>query len=361
MTTVEALESPDRLDPAPRAATERARPLLSEVTRLRHRRLVLAIVALGLVALLGALLVVFFTHSTDVEGARAEATEQAAQMSRDQAASRQQCLADPNIPDVDKQAGACGPEPGEPQAFFRDPRLRADVGLPGIAIGVAVGGALMAALIGATAVGADWSSRALITLLTWEPRRLRLLGRRYAAVAAVVAVLGVVFQAIGLGGGALIVSTRGTWQASPPPSQDDMYYQQPPLIGAGHLWRDLLSLQLRGVGLMVLVAILAAALTTVTRHTGGMLGIAFAWFAVVENAVRILFGSRGWPRWLLTENLAAYLTPGGQHMAVGTVVRDGGLMQRTVLVSNLDALLYLGVVTAVAALLAGLLLRRRDL
>jgi hypothetical protein len=37
---------------------------------------------------------------------------------------------------------------------------------------------------------------------------------------------------------------------------------------------------------------------------------------------------------------------------------EGG---RMVLVSNLDALLYLGVLTAVALVLAGVLLRRRDL
>jgi hypothetical protein len=62
------------------------------------------------------------------------------------------------------------------------------------------------------------------------------------------------------------------------------------------------------------------------------------------------------------ENLIAFLQPGGQQMAVGQVtLPDGSLDVRTVLVSNLDALLYLGVITGVLVVLAGAVLRRRDL
>ena len=347
--------------PAPRAATGRPQPLRAEIARLRHRRLVLVVVGLGFAALVAALVTVFFTHSTDVAGARAKAAVAAQAAGRDQAQYRQDCLADPTVPQADKDAGVCGdPADADLRAedFFRDPRLRADVGLPAIAIGVAVGGALVAALVGATAVGADWSSRTIITLLTWEPRRLRLLGRRYVAVAVVAAALGVLAQLVGLGAGAATVALRGTWDASPASGGEGMYVQ-PALIGASHFWRDLVSLQVRGVGLMVVVAVLAAAVTTVTRHTGGMLGLAFAWFAVAENAIRIVFAGRGWGRWLVTENVIAYLTPGGQRMGVGSA--GPGQEQRTVLVSNLDALLYLGVITAVALVLAGVLLRRRDL
>ena len=64
---------------------------------------------------------------------------------------------------------------------------------------------------------------------------------------------------MGIGLGSLVVATRGTWRTSPAPSSDSQYYQSPPIIGPGHFWRDLLSLELRGIGLMVLVAVLAAA------------------------------------------------------------------------------------------------------
>ena len=154
-----------------------------------------------------------------------------------------------------------------------------------------------------------------------------------------------------------MVAARGTWERTAGTS----------LIPPSHFWRDLVSLEARGVLLMVVVAVLSAALTTVTRHTGGTLGIAFGWFAVVENAVRIIFTDRGWPRWLVTENVVAFLSPGGQRMMTASPSAGSGSSMgpveggRTVLVSNLDALLYLGVLTAVAIVLAGVLLRRRDL
>lgn len=349
-------------DPRPRAASGRSQLLRAEIGRLRRRRLVLLLLGLATLALLGAMVAVFLTHGTDVAGARAEAVRQAQQETRTQAQFREECLADPNVADADKQAGACPPaqaEPVPPEAFYRDPRLRADVGLPLVALGVAVGGALVGALIGATAVGADWSSRAMLTLITWEPRRLRLLAARLTAVAVVAAVIGVVSQALGLGLGALTVQLRGTWQPSPG-GIGGQGYSPPSVVGPAHFWRDLASLQLRGVGLVVLAAVLSAAVTMLTRHTAALLGLAFAWVAVVENAVRALLP--GWSRWLLTGNVGAYLNPGGQPLVVGrTVTAQGQVTERTVLVSNLDALLYLGVLAAVFVVASGLMLRRRDL
>jgi hypothetical protein len=298
--------------------------------------------------------VVFGTHSTDLGAARADA----ARAAQEQAAMNQDfqadCLQDPSIPEADKEA-ACNPG-GVPTAedLFQDPRFVAERGLPQIAIGVGVVGALVTALVGATAVGADWSSRTVITLLTWEPRRLRLLGTRLGAVALLSAGAGVVAQLLALGLGALSVQLRGTW-STPAGTEGDG------LIPHAHFWRDLLSLQLRGVVLMVLAAVLAASVTSVTRHTGGLLGLLFAWFAVAENAIRVIGADRGWPRWLLTENILAFLTPGGSPMDTANGPATDGPQPATAVLSNLEALLYLGVVTATAAVLAGVLLRRRDL
>lgn len=345
----------------PRAATRRGSLLRAELGRLRHRRFVLLLLGLAALALLVSMAAVFFTHSKDLAGARAQAVAQAEQATREQQRFLPQCLQDPTIPPESREQ-ACGvgftPTPEE---FYNDPRLRADAGLPVIAIAIAVGGAFVAALVGATAVGADWASRAIVTLLTWEPRRVRLLGTRFAALALFTAAVAVVGQAVGLGLGALTVTLRGTWAGTPGPT-DGAPYQQPALIGAADFWRDLLSLQGRGVALMVTAAVLAAAVTSLTRHTGGMLGAAFAWFAVVENAVRIAFGQRGWGRWLISENVVAFLNPGGLQVPAGRAVgRDGQIAERTVLVSNLDALAYLGGLTAVCVVIAVVLLRRRDL
>jgi len=342
------------LAPRPRAATRKGSLLGAELGRLRRRRLVVTLLLLGLAVLLVGMAVTFGTHSTDLSDARAEATQAAqeqAAMNEDFEAS---CRQDPTVSEEDKDIACTAGDVPTADDLFEDPRFVAERGLPELAIGMAVVGALVAALVGATAVGADWSSRAMITLLTWEPRRLRLLGTRLAAIALVCAAAGVVAQLLVLGLGAVTAQLRGTWAT--PPAADEIAG----LVPHAHFWRDLLSLQLRGVVLMVLAAVLAASVTTVTRHTGGLLGLLFAWFAVAENAVRILGSDRGWPRWLLTENIVAFLLPGGQRMA-STSEGPTGALQPETLVSNLDALLYLGAVTAGAAVLAGVLLRRRDL
>lgn len=348
--------------PRPRTATTRGSLLLAELGRLRRRRLVITLLGLAFAALVVAMVAVFLTHGNDLSAARADAARVAQEQVTANAEMLQECEKNPTEFGAPDAAG-CSSVFGNtsPDAFFQDPRFVADQGLPIVALGVAIAGTLVMTLVGATAVGADWSSRAIITLITWEPRRLRLIGTRLLAIGLVGAVVGVVGQAIALGLGSLVVQLRGTWEATPPLRDDAMYYRAEPLIGSAHFWRDLLSTQARGVGLMVLAAVLAGAITTVVRHTGGLLGIFFGWFAVAENLVRAVGYDRGWTRWLLTENVVAFLTPGGMQMPVGTKVTSSGIEPRFVQVSNLDALLYLGIITAAVALLAALLLRRRDL
>ncbi len=346
---------------APRAATGAGAPLRAELQRLRHRRLVVALLGFGLVLLLGAGAIVFATHGTDVAGARAKAQVEAQRAVVDQRAFREQCLADPTVPEADREA-ACGPADGfglEASAFYQDPRLFADQALPGFAFGVAIVGALLMGLVGATAVGADWSTRAVITLLTWQPRRLRWLGTRLTAVALLAAATGVVAQALGLGLGALLVATRGTFAATPtgPDSGGDAVLDQ------AHFWRDLVLLQGRGVVLVVVFALLAACLATVTRSTGGFLGVALGWFVGVEVAGQglLVAYAPGLAQWTLTQNAAGLLTPGGVPIFLGEQVVNGSLQSTTRQLTNLAAFWHLGVFVLVAALAAGVLLRRRDL
>jgi len=344
----------------PAAATSRGSLLGAELGRLRHRRLVSALVLLGLVALLAAMAAIFATHSTDVEAAHAVARQQAAQATAEQKVFEQRCLDDPSIPQVDKDNGACGSGTLTEDVFFSDPRFRADRDLPVVAIGVGIGGALLASLLAATATGADWSSRSIITLFTWEPRRLRLLGTRLLAIAVYVAAFGAAAQALALGLGALTVQLRGTWQASPlgdpqtGPSRDGM-------LSPDRFWPELITLQARTVVVMVLVALMSAALATVFRSTGGVLGVAFGWFAVVEIAVHAFFSGRGVLRYMLTENLVAALMPGGSTLYVGQRVTADGVVPNMVHLSNWAGLAYLGVVTTALCALAAVLLRRRDL
>jgi hypothetical protein len=345
--------------PRPAAATSRGSLLIAELGRLRRRRLVTALVLLGLVALLGAMTAVFVTHSTDVAAAHASAQRQLAQEAANQERYEQQCLADPGIPQQEKDDGACDYGDLTEDLFFADPRFTADPGLPMVALGIGIGGALIAALVAATAVGADWSSRSIITLLTWEPRRVRFLATRLGAIGLYVAGIGVAAQLLGLGLGALTVQLRGAWQDAPPPGATAAL--DGGLLPAGRFWPELLSLQLRTVLVMVLVALTAACLATVFRSTGGVLGVAFGWFAVVEVGMHAVFANRSVVRYLPSENLVAALLPGGNDLYIGQQLTADGFQPRLVHLANGDGLLYLVVVAIALSALAAVLLRRRDL
>ena len=355
--------------PRPRAATGPGSLLGAELGRLRHRRLVWALALLGLAVLLTATVIVFFTHDRDLAGARAQAQSDFSRSVSEQQSYREQCLKDPSIPEADRERN-CGPSAVDPSmtanSFYQDPRLRADQGLPAMAIGIGVVGALLMGLIGATAMGADWSSRAIITLLTWQPRRLRFLATRLGAIAVVAVALGVAAQALGLALGSAIVATRGTWAGTPRLVESGMYVGPGPgtaLIAADNFWRDLVFLQGRGIVLMLLFAVVAASIATITRSTGGFLGAALGWFVVVEVAGQglLMNFAPSLAPWTLTQSAIALLTPGGTNVYGGNRMANGNLVDRTIHVSNLDGFLHLGLLAVLVTVLAGVLLRRRDL
>jgi hypothetical protein len=351
------------LSPRPAAATSRGSLLRSELGRLRHRRLVSALLLLGLLALLAVMTAVFVTHDTDVAAAHATARAQAAQANQEQRVFEQQCRDDPGIPEAEKANGACDYGTVTEEVFFTDPRFTATEGLPMLAIGVGVGGALLAALVAATAAGADWSSRSIVTLLSWHPRRARFFSTRMIAICAYVAAIGVAAQTLALGLGALTVQLRGTWErvtyvGSGP---DGAARPDGGMLAGDRFWPELLSLQLRTVAVMVLVAVMAVALATVFRGTAGVLGVAFGWFAVVEVGVHAIFGQRQVVRYMLTDNLAAALLPGGTDLYIGQQVTPDGVGSAVVHLSNAVGLTYLAAVALALSVLALVLLRRRDL
>ena len=352
--------------PRPRAATGPGSLLGAELGRLRHRRLVGALALLGLGVLIAASVIVFFTHGRDIAGARAQAQSDFSRSVSEQQGYREQCLRDAPAADQER----CGPAAVDPSmtvgSFYQDPRLRADQGLPTLAIGIGVVGALLMGLIGATAVGADWSSRAIITLLTWQPRRLRFLATRLGAIAILAVALGVAAQALGLALGSATVAIRGTWASTPPFPDSGMYVGPGPgtaLIAADNFWRDLVLLQGRGIVLMVLFAVIAASIATITRSTGGFLGAALGWFVVVELAGQgLLYNyAPALSPFTLTQSAAALLTPGGINVPGRSEMVNGTMASSNIQVSNFDGFWHLGLLAVLVTVLAGVLLRRRDL
>jgi len=322
--------------------------LTAEVHRFLARRFVRLLVALAVVAGLVGLLIalLYFRAPTADRLAAARAAIDDTVASQEQ--YRQQCLRDPSRPADAAPEDYCG-QPARASDYsvgdFLDPPpfSLGQVG-DGGAIGAAIGASAVVFLIGATFVGAEWSSRSMVSLLFWEPRRGRVLGAKALVVLGASAVIGVVAQLGWLGAAALLRAVAGDGQALP-----------------HGFWSQLAGVSGRGVLLTALVGLLGFGLTNLVRNTGAALGVAFVYLVIAENAARALL-PRSQP-WLVTENVAALLQHGGMRIVLDWNPPPGAppnWQPPEYLVTNLHAGLLLGAVTVVVAGAGIWLFHRRD-
>ncbi|MEU2348086.1 hypothetical protein [Modestobacter sp. NPDC049651] len=323
--------------------------LRAEVHRFLARRFIGLLVALaalaGLVGLVIALLYFRSPSSEGIAAARAEIDRVVAEQEQ----YRQECLRDPSLPAGADPADFCG---GPVRAadfsvadfLHPEPFSLAELGTGG-AIAVAVACSALAFLVGATFVGAEWSSRSMVSLLFWEPRRGRVLGAKALVVGGASLVLGVVGQVAWLVASQLLQAVAGDDQPLP-----------------DGFWGELSGVAGRGVLLTALVGLLGFGLTNLVRNTGAALGVAFVYLVIAENAARGLL-----PRvqpWLVTENVAALLQPGGMSIVLDWDMPPGAnpatWQPEEHLITNLHAGLLLTAVTAVIAGVGIWLFHRRD-
>ena len=322
--------------------------LRAEVHRLLARRFIRLLVALAVVAgLVGLVVALLFFRSPTPEGLAA-ARDRIDDVVAQQEQYRQQCLRDAPVPAGASPEDVCG-TPMTAADFsvsdFLDPEpfSLADLGTGG-AMATAVACSALAFLVGATFVGAEWSSRSMVSLLFWEPRRGRVLGAKALVVAGASVVLGVIGQVAWLVAAQLLQAVAGDDRPLP----DDF-------------WSELAGVAGRGVLLTALVGLLGFGLTNLVRNTGAALGVAFVYLAIAENAARALL-PRSQP-WLITENVAALLQPRGLSIVLDWNPPPGALpnwQPEEYLVTNLHAGLLLGAVTAVVAGAGIWLFHRRD-
>ncbi len=315
------------------AVTERPRLLRAEILRLRSRRFVALLLAIGFAIVLVVSIAQFFIHARPSSADLAQAQVQADQ-------SYQQCVtSNPDIP-VDQRDQACRQPP---QDFLSSSPFVAADEMPGIATALGAGIAALLFLVGTTSGGADWSAKTMPALLFWESRRTRVLLTKLGVVAGLAVVAGVLTQVLWTAIAAVLTSTRGTWLGKPP-----------------DFWSQLVWLDLR----LVLVAVLAAAagyaLASIIRNTGAALGVTFVYLVVVENVVRFFF--RSLTPYLVAENLGGLVNPGGVIVTTGQQFVPGqGIRMGEVHLSNLRSGLTLGLAVLVLVTLATYLFRRRDL
>lgn len=218
-------------------------------------------------------------HVRDFEARRAVVQERARECVRASGVDEEQR----RLPD--DVAKRCIPD--EPR-HAKDPRFYRSR-LKGVLQGVSGALAVVGWALGASLVGAEFASRGMTTLLTWEPRRLRVFVAKSAAAVLAMA-------ALALGVLALVAVVM----------MPSLVLHHAPVRAVDPSWATLAGVVGRGVVLMAIASGIGFALATVGRNTAAALGAGFAYIIVLEN----ILGSSmvRWRRWLLLGNVIVFVS-----------------------------------------------------
>ncbi|MCZ2861163.1 hypothetical protein [Blastococcus sp. VKM Ac-2987] len=331
--------------PGPTSARRGGSLFRAELHRFTARRFIQALLGLAVLGWLAAVVIGLLQFGEPTDADYATARERMAEVIAGEEAWRADCAVEAEA--VGRPVDEfCGP-PLDASTWrvedFLDtaPFDLASAAGPG-AIGFAAAAAVLAFLVGATWIGAEWSTRNIVALLFWVPDRLRVIGTKIGVLVLAALGIGVAAQVAWLAMGWLLRTLVGTDSALP----------------AG-FWGELLAAQARGVLLAVLVALIGFGLANLVRNTGAALGIGFVYFAVVETALRIY--DPVLERWLLSINAVALVLPGGVPVIDYSVLTTGPEGPPTYLVTNLQGGLVVGAFAAVILGAGVWLFVRRDL
>ena len=168
--------------------------------------------------------------------------------------------------------------------------------------------------LGASSFGADCSSRALTTMLTWEPRRSRVLAARAASCAAVTACFSL--AALALLFVALLPAALARGNGAVPTSG---------------WYLSLAGLALRGVLLAAAAAAVGVSCAAIGRSTAAALATMAVYLLAVENAMTGVW--LGLSRWLIVTDSLSWLAvspqtriSGPSGRAAGHTIVTGGLL-----------------------------------
>jgi hypothetical protein len=233
----------------------------AETRRLTKRRFTRFLVIGSLLVLVAIAAGIFLTNQkvgpAQVAEAKAAAQKDYQRALAQVATDKQQCLASPTSP-----PGSCDqlyqPTPDDfsyqgymPSTFEFAKTFRAMV------TALAAIFALMGFVIGASFIGAEWSSGGMMNLLLWRPQRLKVLSTKLSALVINLGLLTAVVLAAWTGIFWLIARAHGTTTG----------------MTAG-AWRSLSLTEVRALGLVLVAAAVGFGLASLGRHTATALGVA---------------------------------------------------------------------------------------
>lgn len=148
---------------------------------------------------------------------------------------------------------------------------------------------LGAVLGGASVLGAEWRAGTVTTVLTWEPRRLRVHTVRLLSAFVLAVVIAFALETLFLLAAVPAVLAHGTTAGTD-----------------GEWWISLVAAMVRVALMTGFAAVLAGSLATIGRGTTFALGAIFGWMAIAENLLRGL--KPALKPHLLGENISIVLT-----------------------------------------------------
>lgn len=260
-------------------------PLSVELRRMVLRRTVRAVAGAAIVGSVVAGLVVFsLSHKSDARTLERESADRIAAIER---CARGGFNAPLDSLPAATRADVCAEALPVPPFTFRLTQLLdvlEGVGLKGTSLPLVV----LAGLLGASFVGAEWPSGSMATLLAWEPRRVRVAIAKIAASAIVVFLGALLLQAVF--GIALVpaAALRGT------------------TAGADGRWlSDAAGAVTRVSAVAAVAAAIGGSVALIGRSTAAALGAASI-YALMEVVVRS-FENPSWQRWLLGDVAGALI------------------------------------------------------
>ncbi len=316
-----------------------------EFRRLFLRRFTVVLLGLSVLGYLAAMVFLWSSYSRPNESDYAAAEQSRTQNLTYSQQYHQECL--------DSNSGSeaiCGPAPtlaDIPVDVFLPVQAFSPTQVQDLALAVGAAVAVAGFVLGATFIGAEWSSRNVVAWLFYEPRRLRLLGAKLLALTVSVVVLAVVAQVIWWLTSLLLISQRGVPVST--------------LDNAAEFWGNSTGVMVRAVLLVVPATLLGFGLANLLRNTAAAFGVAFVFLVIVESVMRGV--SPGWQPYQFTTNAAAWVTHGGITV-YGDLVYDprlGTTNFEEIPISNLHGGVVLAVYALVVLGVSVLLFRRRDI
>ena len=174
-------------------------------------------------------------------------------------------------------------------------------------------------LLGSSFVGAEWRAGTMTTLLTWEPRRFRVLLAKVLAVASTSAMMLFVLQ-VAIGAMLLPGAYR---RPSGVQSQVGGFHGSARIDAAWlHSVGGFLG---RGAALAAIAAVIGFAIGAIGRNTAFGLGVGFVYLAILEGGlIGHLFPSTR--RWLLVGNSIVFVSGRSDPEVAGRSTIGAGLV-----------------------------------